>query len=276
MEAQINSPTSSLIELNKHSSNTSSLWLSQTFSPLAFPQTPFLLSRRVSCWLFALHTFDLTIMVLRISLENTQSMLIESSSHSGSIPYYALDQLHRDGGPGRSMYLTQVAVDSLDTDIDGVTATQILWSPPLCCTVLHSGLVKNHQASCLGHILMYSFVCDRTSDCTFMCVSVCVSDPDYLYLHLCVCPSVFPRVSTKTSNKIWKKVLYSKRMFVLKIIILHNICNSLWTIPTLTVERNESSTLEILGLISENGSEVVLYKHQISDTLEKNFGLKSM
>lgn len=44
-------------------------------------------------WLLAFHTFDRIIMLLRISLENTQSMLIESSFRSGSIAYYAFDQL---------------------------------------------------------------------------------------------------------------------------------------------------------------------------------------
>lgn len=34
------------------------------------------------------------------------------------------------------MYLTQAAVDSQDTEIDGVAATQILWSPLLCYTVV--------------------------------------------------------------------------------------------------------------------------------------------
>lgn len=30
------------------------------------------------------------------------------------------------------MYLTQVAADSRDTEIDGVVVTQILWSSPFC------------------------------------------------------------------------------------------------------------------------------------------------
>lgn len=107
---ELNLCTSSLITLNKRYFR-----LSRTVSLLPCSKTFLFESLFLSApsrWLFALHTFDLTIMVLRISLENTQSMLIESSSHSGSIPYYALDQLHRDGGPGRSMHLTQLVVDS--------------------------------------------------------------------------------------------------------------------------------------------------------------------
>lgn len=112
-----------------------SSWSSSNYLRLSLLFKNYLFSRSDKSLFRCSPHLCLTIMVLRISLQNTQSMLIESSSHSGSIPYYALDQLHKAGGPGRSMYLTQLDVDSWDTEIDGVAATQILRSSPLCCAV---------------------------------------------------------------------------------------------------------------------------------------------
>lgn len=133
---KISSPASSLTTFfSKHTSNTFCLPPKMSSFSLS----------ALSRWLFACHTFDLTIMVLRISLENTQPMLIESSSHSGSIPYYALDQLHWDGGPGRSMYLTQVAADSWDTDWWSRSDPDSLEFPSFSQSFLYSGLVNNHR-----------------------------------------------------------------------------------------------------------------------------------
>ena len=145
----------------------------------------FSLSAR-SRWLFARHTFDLMIMVLRISLENTQPMLIESSSHSGSIPYYALDQLHWDGGPGRSMYLTQVAADSRDTDWWSRSDPDSLEFPSFSQSFLYSGLVNNRRIGCVWWYV-------------FVCVHGCVILISFIYAPVCLW--LFTRTPTKTCKK---------------------------------------------------------------------------
>lgn len=89
------------------------------------------------------------------------------------------------------MYLTQVAADSRDTQIDGVTATQILWSSPLSCT---DSLLWFGEES-----LDWSFWTD-TYICGHMIACLCVCDSDYLYLCLCAVVQNFNK--KKTFNKL--------------------------------------------------------------------------